>query len=120
MAKRRQSLARILVACVCVCVFVAVDISARLAQAQTQTVDQALCYNAPDLDVVIESCTAVIQADSPRLKLRAAYQARSFAYEAKGDMAEARADAEQVMKLDPGIGPSLCARGRRLYCSDGQ
>ncbi len=79
--------------------------------ATAQTLDQQRCL-APDPDVAILGCTAMIQSgQEPQENLAKAYNNRGNAYDAKGDYDRAIADYTEAIRLDPKYAHAYNNRG---------
>jgi tetratricopeptide (TPR) repeat protein len=63
---------------------------------------QCIGREGPIIDVVIEGCTAIIQAgQDPPKKLATAFDNRGIAYRLKGEYDRALRDYEQAIRLNP-------------------
>jgi tetratricopeptide (TPR) repeat protein len=80
---------------------------------------QCIGREGPIIDVVIEGCTAVIQAgQDPPKKLATAFDNRGVAYRRKGEYDRALRDYEQAIRLNPSSANAYNNRGviYRIKC----
>jgi tetratricopeptide (TPR) repeat protein len=73
---------------------------------------QCIGREGPIIDVVIEGCTAIIQAgQDPPKKLATAFDNRGIAYRLKGEYDRALRDYEQAIRLNPSSANAYNNRG---------
>ena len=82
------------------------------AAAQTYEQDRRSCVGAPDADLRVAGCTAVIQAGREAgAALGFAYNNRGLAYDDKGEYDRAIEDFDQAIRLDPTAAETFNNRG---------
>jgi tetratricopeptide (TPR) repeat protein len=91
--------------------FVVMHIAGVSGSATAQTLDQQRC-SAPDLDLIISGCTAVIQSghETPQ-NLATAFNNRGVAYASKRRLDRAVQDYDQAIRINPNDALAFGNRG---------
>jgi lipoprotein NlpI len=99
--------------------FVLMHITGFIGAATAQTLDQQQC-SAPDPDLSITGCTAMIRSgrETPQ-NLTAAFYNRGRAYANKGQYERAIEDLDQAIRLNPNVAQAFSTRGA-AYANKGQ
>ena len=91
--------------------FVLMHIAGFSGAATAQTPDQQGC-SAPDPDVAIPACTAMIQSGrETQQNLATAFHSRGLAYNRKGQPDRAIEDYDQAIRLNPNLAEAFLNRG---------
>jgi lipoprotein NlpI len=95
----------------CALLFVLMHIAGFSGAATAQNVDQQLCL-APDPDLSISRCTAMIQSGhETQQNLAVAFSDRGIAYARKGQYDRAIEDLDQAIRLNPNYAVAFSNRG---------
>jgi lipoprotein NlpI len=95
----------------CALLFVLMHIAGFSGAATAQNVDQQLCL-APDPDLSISRCTAMIQSGhETQQNLAVAFSDRGIAYARKGQYDRAIEDLDQAIRLNPNYAAAFNNRG---------
>jgi tetratricopeptide (TPR) repeat protein len=92
--------------------FVLTHIAGFGGAATAQTLDRQRCSAAPDLDLIISGCTAVIQSghETPQ-NLATAFNNRGVAYASKRQLDRAIQDLDQAIRINPSDALAFGNRG---------
>jgi lipoprotein NlpI len=103
----------------CALLFVLMHITGFCGAATAQNVDQRLCL-APDPDLSISRCTAMIQSGrETQQNLAVVFSDRGIAYARKGQYDRAIEDLDQAIRLNPNYAAAFSNRGL-AYVRKGQ